>query len=50
LIMGKIPGGNNAKLLVVLSVSGLGYLGIAKAFKIAEVGAALAVLLRRRRS
>jgi putative peptidoglycan lipid II flippase len=50
LVMGKIPGGNTLKLLVVLSVSGLGYLGIAKTFKIAEVGAAFAVFLRRGRS
>jgi hypothetical protein len=47
--MGRIPGGNTLRLLVVLSLSGLGYLALARAFKIAEVGAAFALFLRRRR-
>ena len=49
LVMGDIPGGNTFKLLVVLGVSGLGYLGLAKIFKITEVGAALSLFVRSRR-
>jgi hypothetical protein len=44
--MGDIPGGNTFKLLVVVGVSGSGYLGLAKIFKITEVGAALALFVR----
>jgi putative peptidoglycan lipid II flippase len=46
LVMGDIPGGNTFKLLVVVGVSGSGYLGLAKIFKITEVGAALALFVR----
>ncbi len=46
LLMGDIPGGNSLKLLVVLGASGLGYLGLAKAFKIVEVNAAFSLFLR----
>jgi len=48
-IMGHIPGGNTFRLLVVLVFSGLGYLGLARTFKIAEVGAAFSLFLKRRR-
>jgi len=48
LVRNHIPGGNTVRLLVVLSVSGLGYLALARAFKIAEVGAAFALFLRRK--
>jgi putative peptidoglycan lipid II flippase len=48
LIRNQIPGGNTVRLLVVLSVSGLGYLALARAFKIAEVGDAFALFLRRK--
>ena len=48
LLMGHIPGGNTVRLIVVLSFSGLGYLGLAKTFKIAEVGAAFSLFFRRR--
>jgi putative peptidoglycan lipid II flippase len=49
LVMGHIPGGNSFKLLVVLCLSGLGYLGLAKTFKIVEVHAAFSLLLKPRR-
>ena len=49
LVMGDIPGGNTFKLLVVLGVSGLGYLGLAKIFRITEVGSALSLFVRPRR-
>jgi putative peptidoglycan lipid II flippase len=48
-VMGHIPGGNTVKLLLVLLLSGLGYLGLAKTFKISEVGATLSLLLSGRR-
>ena len=46
--MGHIPGGNSVKLLFVLGVSGLGYFGLAKAFKIPEVGAAFSLFIKPR--
>jgi putative peptidoglycan lipid II flippase len=46
LLMGRLPGGNTSRLFVVLTLSGLGYLGLAKAFKITEVGAAFRLFLR----
>lgn len=46
LLMGRIPGGNTFKLFVVLGISGLGYLLLAKAFKITEVGAAFSLFKR----
>lgn len=46
-LMGHIPGGNTVRLLIVLAISGLGYLSLAKAFKIAEVNAAFALFLKR---
>ncbi len=49
LVMGHIPGGNSLKLLVVLCLSGLGYLGLAKTFKIVEVNAAFSLFLKRQR-
>lgn len=49
LLMGRAPGGNTFKLIFVLGVSGLGYLLLAKAFKITEVGAAFSLFLRRQR-
>ncbi len=49
LLKSHIPGGNTVELIVVLSVSGLGYLTLARAFKITEVGAAFALFLQRRR-
>jgi putative peptidoglycan lipid II flippase len=48
-VMGHIPGGNTAKLFLVLLISGLGYLGLARAFKIAEVGLAFSLFLKRGR-
>lgn len=47
LISSEIPGGNTFRLLVVLAVSGLGYFGVAKLFKISEVGSTFRVLLGR---
>ena len=49
LIMGHIPGGNTFQLIVVLLFSGLGYLGLARTFKIAEVGTAFSLFLKPRR-
>ncbi len=49
LLKDQIPGGNTFKLLVVLGISGLGYLGLAKFFRITEVGAALSFFMRPRR-
>jgi len=49
-VMGHIPGGNSTRLIVVLTVSGLGYLGLAKTFKITEVGAAFSLFMKARRS
>jgi len=49
-LMGHIPGGNTLRLLVVLVFSGLGYLGLARTFKIAEVGTAFSLFLKPRRS
>ena len=46
-IMGHIPGGNILRLTIVLSLSGLGYLGLSKIFRIPEVGAAFALFLKR---
>ncbi len=48
--MNHIPGGNTTRLIVVLAVSGLGYLGLAKTFKITEVGAAFSLFLKIGRS
>ncbi len=45
-VMGHIPGGNTVKLLIVLTVSGLGYLGLAKTFRIPEVGTAFSLFLK----
>jgi len=42
-----IPGGNTLHLLVVLLVTGFGYLGAARVFKIEEVASAFSLLLRR---
>ncbi len=50
LVLGRIPGGNSFKLLVVLGISGVGYLGIAKVFKITEVGTAFALFLKPKNS
>ena len=47
-MMGHIPGGNTTKLFVVLMVSGLGYLGLAKTFRIPEVGAAFSLFFKPR--
>jgi putative peptidoglycan lipid II flippase len=47
-IMGHIPVGNSVKLFIVLAVSGLGYLGLAKTFKIPEVGAAFSLFFKPR--
>jgi peptidoglycan biosynthesis protein MviN/MurJ (putative lipid II flippase) len=49
LVMGRIPGGNTFKLFVVLGVSGLGYLLLAKTFKITEVGAAFSLFKKLKR-
>ena len=49
LLMGRIPGGNTVRLFLVLLISGLGYLGLARTFKIAEVGAAFSLFLKRSR-
>ena len=48
LVMGHIPGGNTVKLFIVLAVSGLGYLGLARTFKIPEVGAAFSLFFKPR--
>ncbi len=47
-VMGHIPGGNTIKLFIVLAVSGLGYLGLAKRFRIPEVGAAFSLFFKPR--
>ena len=47
LLSSHIPGGNTLRLLVVLTISGLGYFGVAKLFKISEVGSTFRVLLGR---
>jgi hypothetical protein len=49
LVRDHLPGGNVLHLLIVLGVSGLGYLGVAKLFKIVEVGAAFGLFLKRNR-
>jgi putative peptidoglycan lipid II flippase len=49
LVMGNLPGGNTVKLILVLGLSGLGYLLLAKTFKITEVGAAFSLFMRPRR-
>ena len=46
LLMGHIPGGSTVKLLVVLLLSVVGYLGIARLFNITEVGAAFRIFLK----
>jgi putative peptidoglycan lipid II flippase len=48
LLASHIPGGNTLRLLVVLAISGLGYFGAARLFKISEVGSAVRVLLGRK--
>ena len=50
LFMNHIPGGNTTRLIVVLAMSGLGYLALAKTFKITEVGAAFSLFLKIGRS
>ena len=47
LVMGHIPGGNTVRLLSVLLISGLGYLGLAKVFKVSEVSGLFNLFLRR---
>ena len=42
-----IPGGNTLHLVAVLLIAGLGYLGMARVFKIEEVESAFKLLLRR---
>ena len=49
LLKRDIPGGNTVALLVVLGISGLGYLGLAKVFRITEVGVALSLFVKSRR-
>ena len=49
LVREHIPGGNVLRLVIVLGVSGLGYLGVAKLFKINEVGAAFGLFLKKNR-
>ena len=49
LVREHIPGGNVLRLVIVLGVSGLGYLGVAKLFKINEVGAAFGLFLKQNR-
>jgi putative peptidoglycan lipid II flippase len=46
LLMGQIPGGNAVRLLFVLVISLLGYLGIARLFNITEVGTAFRIFLK----
>ena len=46
LAMGHLPGGNTLKLFIVLAVSGLGYLALARTFKITEVGAAFSLFAK----
>jgi len=46
LVMGHLPGGNTLKLFIVLAVSGLGYLALARTFKITEVGAAFSLFAK----
>ncbi len=48
LLSAHIPGGNTLHLLLVLSISGLGYIGLAKLFKIEEVTATFKILLKGR--
>ncbi len=49
LVRDHLPGGNVLHLVIVLGVSGLGYLGVAKLFKIDEVGAAFGLFFKRNR-
>ena len=49
LLLSDLPGGNTLRLFIVLGVCGLGYLGVAKIFKIQEVGNTFNLLLRRKR-
>ena len=48
LLSSHIPGGNTSRLLVVLAISGVGYFGVARLFKISEVGSTVRVLLGRK--
>lgn len=48
LLSSHIPGGNTFRLLVVLAISGAGYFGVARLFKISEVGSTVRVLLGRK--
>ena len=45
-VMGHLPGGNTVRLLVVLLVSGVGYLGLARVFKVSEVSGLLKLFTR----
>lgn len=45
-LMGHLPGGNLIKLLVVLLVSALGYIGLARFFKVEEVAGLLGLFIR----
>jgi len=48
LVSSQIPGGNTLRLLVVLGLSGIGYFGAAKLFKIEEVASTFRILLGRK--
>jgi putative peptidoglycan lipid II flippase len=45
LALPHLPGGNMVHLILVLAIGGLGYLGLAKAFKVREVSSAFALLV-----
>jgi len=50
LLMGQLPLGNTLKLFVVLLVSLVGYLGLARLLNITEVGTAFGLFFRIKRS
>jgi putative peptidoglycan lipid II flippase len=49
LIRAAIPGGNMARLLIVLFVCGVGYLGVCKIARVSEITSAVEVLTRRKK-
>lgn len=49
-VMGHIPGGNTIKLFIVLAVSGVGYIGLAKLFKVEEVAGLVGLFFKRSKS
>ena len=49
LLENQLPGGNTLRLVVVLGIGGLGYLALAKAFKVDEITSIFEMISKKRK-